>query len=479
MTEDEKQKEIARIRAELEKLDRKEFAILKKLELHKERNKILYFKPYAKQEPIFAAIWDKIKKTIIVQGGNRSGKTTVGIVAVVSLMLGKEPWEGGKELRFKPPIRVRVLCEDWGHFAKEVIIPKLREWVPAGEIAETRKNNAGVEAYWKLKNGSTLELMTYEQATEIFEGWSGHVVYADEPVPRDKFIACKRGLVDFDGIFINGMTPLKEPWIYDEIVTNPDPSIACFNLEVWDNPYLDKGAVEEFLKSLSPEERTAREKGQWLHLTGLIYKSFKKETHVLKSFDVPHKWTVRVVIDTHPRTEQALMFVATDERDVRYICKDIFKHGSPEDVADWIIDYHKKVHKIHEALIEPGSQGDQNRGDTTFTVIQRALNKEGITIRPASKDLETGIQVVQDSLKSRNGLASLFVFDCCERTIYEFTHYIWDEWQSKDIKTAKNKPRDKDDHMMENIYRMLLLPPIYIDDRRFKVPTSRLDLGAV
>jgi hypothetical protein len=250
-------------------------------------------------------------------------------------------------------------------------------------------------------------------------------------------------------------------------------------LDIRDNPHIAEEAIAEFENSLTEDEKSSRIHGKWLHLTGLVYKMFNNQTHVIDDFDVPHKWTVRVAIDTHPRTEQALTFLATDERDIRYICHEIFKHGSPEDVVDWIVDYHQKKHKVLEVIIEPGSKGDQNRGDTTFSIIQRGLNRHGIILKEASKDLQTGIRTVQDNLKSRNNLPSLFIMRSCERVIFEFTHYIWEDWRTNEEKTPKNKPRDKDDHMMENIYRLLLLPPIFIDDRKFKLPVKMPELGVV
>ena len=69
---------------------------------------------------------DGSKKTVIVQGSNRSGKTTFLIVSAVSLCLGKE-WWSGVDLRFKPPIRARLVGEDWTHHVGQVLMQKLRE----------------------------------------------------------------------------------------------------------------------------------------------------------------------------------------------------------------------------------------------------------------------------------------------------------------------------------------------------------------
>ena len=47
----------------------------------------------------------------------------------------------------------------------------------------------------------------------------------------------------------------------------------------------------------------------------------------------------------------------------------------------------------------------------------------------------------------------------CAETIWEFDHYEWDV--RKD-----NKPVDKHDHMMENLYRLTITHPGYIDPRQ-------------
>jgi hypothetical protein len=55
------------------------------------------------------------------------------------------------------------------------------------------------------------------------------------------------------------------------------------------------------------------------------------------------------------------------------------------------------------------------------------------------------------------------VFDKCQRTIFEFQHYVYDEWsRNQEFKNPKEKPKDKDDHLMEAIYRLAITNPIYV-----------------
>ncbi|MBU0907367.1 MAG: hypothetical protein KKE05_04400, partial [Nanoarchaeota archaeon] len=124
------------------------------------------------------------------------------------------------------PVRIRIIASDWEHHANEVIVPKLKEVITAGTYT-TRKNNVGVEAFWQFKTGSTIELMTHSQETKLHEGWTGDVVWSDEPLPQDKFVANRRGLIAHSGLFFMTMTAISEPWIMDEIVLSNKKHIGC------------------------------------------------------------------------------------------------------------------------------------------------------------------------------------------------------------------------------------------------------------
>jgi hypothetical protein len=284
-------------------------------------------------------------------------------------------------------------------------------------------------------------------------------------MPRDKYVACKRGLVDYDGIFLMSFTPLKEPWIYDEIITKGDPAVAAYGVNITENPYLSKEAIDEFEKSLTEEEKESRIKGQWLHLQGLVYKEFDARIHLVQPFKIPKHWTGYCAIDCHPRTEQAITFAAVDEGERVYITHEQFSHISPEEIAEWVISHHVSTYPLSGGvLIDPSSQGDKNRGNSTYEIISQKLWKFKIGLELGSKDLDGGILQVKRFLKSPSNQSSLFMFDNLIRTIYEFTHYIWSDWRKSEVERgSKQKPKDKDDHMLENIRRICLLPPRFLN----------------
>jgi hypothetical protein len=263
------------------------------------------------------------------------------------------------------------------------------------------------------------------------------------------------------------MTPLKEPWVADEIANNPSPSYYSLVMSSYENPHVTKEALDQFFGTLTPDELETRRDGKFLHLQGLVFKEFKKEIHVIPPLVPDNLHTVYVAIDTHPRTPHALSFMAVDRRTNMFVVHEIFKNGTPDEVANWVIDYHKRVHPVELALIDPSSQGDQNRGDSTADVIMRHLSAHGIPLDFGSKDLSGGILLVQEAFMSRNRIPSLFICENCTRTIWELGRYTWSEWApgTGSTKGEKNKPVDRDDHLVEDIRRLVQLPVRYVPPR--------------
>lgn len=428
---------------------------------------------------------------------HNSGKTTSSVVAAISLALGYYPWEPKDKdpkiaqwlegcrrfheqpnpekfaaaiphtLRFKPPVKIRILGED-ATALEQVTIPKLKQYMAPEWLAATKKNNLGLPAHWVFQNGSTIDLLTYNQDPSMMEGWDGHVILFDEPPPRPVYIANTRGLIDHGGISIFSMTPLKEAWISDEIVTKPSPSIWVQTMATRDNPHLDPKAITEFEEKLSPEERETRMHGKFLHLQGLVFKEFDREKHICPNFVPDHTYTVYVSMDTHPRTEQAISFVAVDRRDRMFVVHEVFKHMTPEQVAATVIEFHTKIHPIEYALIDPSSKGDSNRGDSTFEVIDRELAHHCIPLDLGSKDMSSGILLMHEALMSRNQIPSLFFCESAQRHIWEMLRYTWQDWKgtNKQAKTELNKPIDKDDHLIEALRRLIQLPATWVNPAR-------------
>jgi DNA-binding helix-hairpin-helix protein with protein kinase domain len=164
------------------------------------------------------------------------------------------------------------------------------------------------------------------------------------------------------------------------------------------------------------------------------------------------------------------MWLAVDRNGTKYIVDELFTTGSPEEMVALIRAKEQETGwNIRMRIIDPMAYvPDQNKD---MPILQEQLAKLGLYFEKASKDLSSGILRVQQALSY--GVEDsiivkapeLYVFNTCTRTDWEFKRYIWDEWSPimQDRRQPKKKPRDKDDHMMECLYRLMLLEPRYLD----------------
>ena len=437
------------------------------IRVHSESRKIESWVPWPHQQRALDFIHAN-KKVVLIQGANRIGKTVLGSCFVGSACLGIQPWDGNPTVFGKIPIRARIIAVDWEHHAKEVIVPALKEWLPAGTY-QTRKNNVGVETYWDFpETKSTIELMTHSQETRIHEGWKGHIVWSDEPLPKDKYTANKRGLIDYSGVFVMTMTALYEPWILDEIVLSPNPSMGCvLEVPMRANPLLKDEDIKNFSSGLTEEEFAVRVGGGWLQLAGLILKEFDKDKNVVRDFPVPTEWPVVPVIDIHLSKPQAIGFYGWDKWDRMFTVEEIWEHLTPEQIGDAIIQRKLNYPRMKDAYIDPLAKGDnifvQNRIniEDTFRIIERKLGPHGIRLHVASKDKDSGIRNINTKLYGLNGMPSLFFMDRCKRHIHEAMRWIYDK---------DGLPQKENDHFMENLYRATLTGTRYTAPGMFSAP---------
>ena len=226
----------------------------KRLNYEKE-NKLLYFTHPDKgylgkhgkwdynpiQKRFFKALKNPVFTIFTLTGSNRISKTfsTTGVSAL-TMLRGCFPWEDPKEVGhwfwelrdWEPPIKIRIVGQDWEKHIKGTIIPSIKELWPKSWQIKSKKNNVGVEAYYSdVYTGGTIEIMSNKSESDLFEGWHGHAVIYDEPPKRDVRVACARGLIDYEGIEFFAMTLLKEAWVEETIMNmelpdgTPDPCV--------------------------------------------------------------------------------------------------------------------------------------------------------------------------------------------------------------------------------------------------------------
>lgn len=459
--------QIEQLESELAGLHDKNVELLNQAETYQDKNAIEFFnRPNPKQKLLLDAWENPQYKVFTFTGGNRSGKTTIGTIIAFSVMFGYWPWNGQRiNFPHSRPRRVRLIAQDWEKHCKTVIEPALEKWWPKSRPVKTSKNNVGATAFWKdVQTNSTLEIMSNKQESEMFEGWDGDLVYYDEPCQRDIRIANARGLVDRQGRELYCMTLLKEAWIDREVIRartedgRPDLSVFNVHATIFDNiGYgIGKEGVDQFRKALDPDEEQARLHGIPSYMSGLVLPQFNRQLHLCERFQIPQTWIVDIAIDIHPRKQQAVLFMATDPRNDRYLFWEIWEHGDGVHIAEQIVrvcQYYAL--RVNRVIIDPLAKGDLNMQTTTFDKMAAVFARQGWVLEIASKDKQSGIIEVKTALMGPNKRPSLFVFDDLMRTIYEIEGWMYD----KDTQ----KPQKENDDMMECLYRLCLLDTEFID----------------
>ena len=458
----------------------------KRLQFEKQ-NKLLYFTHEGKgylgkhgkwdfnpiQKKFFSALKNKYHTIFTLTGSNRISKTfsTTGVTALTALR-GCFPWEDPKivghwfwEMRdWEPPIKVRIVGQDWEKHIKGTIIPAIQELWPKSWSFKSKKNNVGVDAYYTDPyTGGTVEIMSNKSESDLFEGWHGHVIIYDEPPKRDVRVACSRGLIDYEGIEFFAMTLLKEAWVEEDIMNmelsdgTPDPCVFSVMGHIDENVGfgITKKGKENFAKGLNKDEYAARIDGLSAFRSGLVLE-IDKSVHYIPRFDIPSHWLVDVAIDIGVAKPHDILYIATAPNGFKYGCFEQTVKGDGTMIADSIIKKKNRYKlRVNRVICDPLAKGDQNNESSTWEKIDIALNRHEMYLEPGSKDKDDGIIEINSLLKTVNNMPAIFIF----RDLPKATKQLYG-WRYDDKGTISKK----NDDMCENLYRLILLGTEYEEE---------------
>lgn len=426
----------------------------------------------------------------------------------------RERHEGGKGHPYvtvgipRRPVKVLLLVVDWD-MAKKVFTNRTDDPKTCGKIFKLLPHEAIPEKGIHLSRGGHIDQIQIKRPAEFgggtstltidtIESWKHNrlggesadwdAIHVDEPCPEDMFKSYARGLMDRMGRYWFNCTPLDQPWINEEF-TPPGRQISTFADQghqfdkaknvtryiitgsIFDNPHMKKAGIDEFMSTLTREEIACRIHGLPYDMAGAVYKEFIYDVHVL--CDIPKGWksyteppahyTIRVAWDVHLRLPQALLFVATAPNGVAFVYDEMFFdsliQANIDELKNRLTRYKKNAQgqqvpyrlNVCDQLIDPSAcVNDPRDGSCILNDIMEA----DLYFQKASKDKTLGISRVRERLMERmpsttpSALPTICFAPHLRETLFEFTHYVYD--------LDKNEPKDKDDHMMENLYRLVL-----------------------
>jgi len=410
-------------------------------------------------------------------GGLVHHNTTIssGIIGI-STIIGYWPWDK-VPLWFphKKPRKVRIIGQDWEKHISAVVVPELWKWWPKKRPmvgGKPKKNNVGVEYLWiDAETGSSIEIMSNKQDSDLHEGWNGDLIIYDEPPKRNIRVANARGLVDRQGRELFAMTLLKEAWVDQDVIKarledgRPDQTVFNIIAKIEDNVGfgITQEGVDQFAKTLSAEEKEARLMGIPSYMSGLVYPQFKRDTHLKKRFPVPLDWPVDVALDTHPRKPHSVLFMAVAPNGYKYCIHEIRQPGDGKQIAEAVVKIlNWGSYRVNRVIIDPLSKGDPNSDEqekTTYNKAFEVFSRYDILLETASKNKDAGILEVKNHLLGPNNEPSLFFFDDLIHTIKEMESLMWEKTDLADVEKASKV----DDDMAEDLYRLILLDTVYTE----------------
>jgi len=419
-------------------------ALCQRIVENRAKDKIGLFKPSPKQLEYMTST----SKVVLLQAGNRFGKTCGGITDDIKFALGRHPYQ-----THEPPVIIWVVGVDFTNHVKSVLLPTLFEWCPEDEIESITKDPPII----KFKNGSKIYFKSSDSGRARFQGAKIHRLHIDEEIDKDVVEECRARLIDYGGQMKVTLTPITgAQWVRD-LAKHPDTHVI--RASMLDNPYIDKEAAEDFLATLPEAIRITREAGDFLALSGIIYPEIQDPIYWIKPHERPIDRDANIIMITDPgyRTTASL-WIAVCPDDSIIVFQEYYGHERS------IIQNSRAIHKMEKhivnritrRLIDPAAKQKTAQGGNNST--RDLYLKEGLRFDYAKNDVLAGIFNVKNYLQiTDTGFPRIVFWDTLTLLREEFETYIWAEPGTGD----KEHPRKGDDHLLDNLRYGLFSKPTF------------------
>ena len=243
----------------------------------------------------FADEWINPKiRTLVFRAPNAVGKTW-GVVTCIGWTI----WP-----KLSPKWFRDHLLYKWQTFPKSIRLVSTAEEVSMSgsiqeaikvlwpkKLYEAEKVRKPFFSFFQTSTEFTMDIMTIEQAPSEFEGATRGLIVFNEPPPKPIYTASV-ARTRMGGMIAFSMTPLYEgAYIKDDIVdeapNNPSIIEVTGTLEEACKDHSPRGhlrhvEIERLANSYDPDEVASRVHGEYMHLSGRIFKSFSRNLFVSK-----------------------------------------------------------------------------------------------------------------------------------------------------------------------------------------------------
>lgn len=283
------------------------------------------YKPYPQ-----GLLIHRSRKDTLILGGNRSGKSWAMNAEAQFYATGRAVHAEIPE----PPNLIWYTLPSRTMFNRS-IKPIFKRLAPNKELKRFYENDA-IAVY---KNGSELHFVSADMKQRRLQGASITLGILDETPEKeiyDELVARVADQRERGSRLIIGYAPLPENaaktmWVRDEIYLPIEIGERAdwdiINMPIADRDghslvphFTDEDIKELELKWPDPAVRAARLYGEIVSRTGLVFKSFDPDVHLISPFKIPDEYTRWFVVDPEYHRFAALFFAADEQG--RYIVTD-------------------------------------------------------------------------------------------------------------------------------------------------------------
>ena len=466
-----------------------------------------YMVPHGGQVKAIEAIGSGVF-VVLITAANGWGKTYWGanVVANITCTVKNPFFKKSKVFTDWPFPKLGRLVSSPDNISDIGAVTKaLERWLPGepGNGWDRSKGGKNFYSNYKFKTGHSFKVLSVEQDVSEFESDTLGWVWFDEPPLYDQYKASVARMRKGGIIFITA-TPLSGcAWMKDEIADKADGikkawiegDIENNCIEHGQNGYLKHADIQRMSDECDEDERAARMHGKFMYLSGLVFKKFSREAHVIGQDEIKNYWPVELfgefdswpsvnICDPHDRRSDVHIW-AKITPDNSLIIYDEYPDWSFHDeksrkhsIKETVIELHKKElgQTIKESCVllkgpqvvvrrvmdkRKGHQMQSGSGLNTFDLYRHAGSEKGWSYN-YEESPKVGLKNVDHktvkeylawndklpySIKNKPGL---FVVRDCTNTTYDFEHYLWDDFtgKAKDSHDLKEVPKDlAKDHM--------------------------------
>lgn len=430
------------------------------------------------------------EEVILIDGGNRSGKTRTAVLDCVAYALNMHPvmkWEEPIHCWFCGTTYALIKDGAYKHFLTFLLHEGEDEWnTPTINIKTIRRLSNGKPQSIELNNGSEITFKSYEQGEKEFQSANVHAIYVDEECPDKIWREVQaRQLSIKNPRIVCSMTPVKGyAWVDDlrDQAVQGVGGAGHVNFETMDNPAKNEKAIQNLIERYrdDPDELELRLRGIPKARVGPVYPAHVwTAEHSCDPFYLdPGKWRFYKCVDPSFTRTASLWLGVNQMHDYVFFREYVGERKTIGQNCEAINAYELTEAKCEVTYMDPnmGEQTQQNSGERVVDLY----SKQGVDCTlPQRVGIYASIEKVYYMLGLRGGVNGEYpkvrFFSTLKELHREKRGYRWPDDKGEGRRTG-DKPDEKgrNDDLLDCMRYLLSIEPKWTERPQILPPVGSM-----